>query len=244
MTGTRKGTAMERSARLARRVIDEIWNGGDLALADALFAPSYVNHGGLIPELVRGPEAIKVSVAGFRAAFPAFRLAVLDLLVQPATIALHWRAVADDRPGADAGSLSGMTFARLRHAQIVESWTCWERRPAAGRGNGRERSGPWPERPAGGPAWGPGPWPEGRGNGHRQAERTAGRGCCHDEAVIRRGPHRGGGQGAGPPAMGARRRGPRRPHAPRPLPRLAQKDVCHVHPLPRLGRGHMGGTAF
>jgi len=129
MTGTRKGTAMERSAELARRVIDEIWNGGDLALADALFAPSYVNHGGLIPELVHGPEAIKVSVAGFRAAFPAFRLAVLALLVQPATIALHWRAVADDRPGAAAGSLSGMTFARLRHEQIVESWTCWERRP-------------------------------------------------------------------------------------------------------------------
>src|SRR5690349_5435907 len=120
---------MERSAGLARRVIDEIWNGGDLALADALFAPTYVNHGGLIPELIAGPEAIKVSVAGWRAAFPAFRLAVVALLVQPPTIALHWRAVADDRPGAAAGSLSGMTFARLRHEQIVESWTCWERRP-------------------------------------------------------------------------------------------------------------------
>src|SRR5690349_2080466 len=181
MTGTRKGTAMERSARLARRVIDEIWNEGDLALADALFAPTYVNHGGLIPDLARGPEAIKVSVAGFRAAFPAFRLTVVALLVQPPTIALHWRAVADDRPGAEAGSLSGMTFARLRHDQIVESWTCWERRSDDGHAGGRGRSGSWPERPAGGPAGGPGPWPGGRGNGHRQAERTAGCGCCHDD---------------------------------------------------------------
>ena len=55
-----RATVTEHNAGLVRRAVEEIWNGGDLALADVLFAPDYVNHGGLIPDLVRGPEAIKV----------------------------------------------------------------------------------------------------------------------------------------------------------------------------------------
>jgi len=45
----------EHNAELVRRAVEEIWNQGDLTLADVLFAPSYVNHGGLIPDLVCGP---------------------------------------------------------------------------------------------------------------------------------------------------------------------------------------------
>ena len=75
-----------------RQVVEEIWNGGDLELADQVFAPDYVNHGGLIPDLVRGPEAIKVSVAVYRLAFPAFRVAVVDVLAQGPSVALRWAA--------------------------------------------------------------------------------------------------------------------------------------------------------
>src|SRR5918994_7537864 len=73
------------NARLVRQVIEEIWNGGDLELADQVFAPDYVNHGGLIPDLGRGPEAIKIIVAVSRLAFPEFRVAVVDLLAQGQT---------------------------------------------------------------------------------------------------------------------------------------------------------------
>ncbi len=117
------------NARLVRQVIEEIWNDGDLELADQVFAPDYVNHGGLIPDLVRGPEAIKVSVALYRTAFPRFRLAVIDLLAVGETVALHW--AAHTTRGHDGGSdapdtLCGMTFGRVSSGQIQESWTCWE----------------------------------------------------------------------------------------------------------------------
>src|SRR5438874_1746416 len=52
--------AARDNAAVVRRAIDEIWNLGKPDLADLLFAPDYVNHGGLIPDLVRGPEAIKI----------------------------------------------------------------------------------------------------------------------------------------------------------------------------------------
>ena len=121
------------NARLVRQVIEEIWNGGDLELADQVFAPDYVNHGGLIPDLVRGPEAIKFSVAVYRLAFPEFRVAVVDLLAQGQTVALRWTAHrtpgddgGSDTPDRDPDTLRGMTFGRLAGDQIVESWTCWE----------------------------------------------------------------------------------------------------------------------
>ena len=125
-------TAAE-NARLVRQVIEEIWNGGDLELADQVFAPDYVNHGGLIPDLVRGPEAIKFSVAVYRLAFPEFRVAVVDLLAQGQTVALRWTTHrtpshdgGSDAPDGELDTLLGMTFARMIAGQIQESWTCWE----------------------------------------------------------------------------------------------------------------------
>ena len=121
------------NARLVRQVIEEIWNDGDLELADRLFAPDYVNHGGLIPDLVRGPESIKVSVALYRLAFPEFRVAVVDVLAQGHTVALRWAAHrtpghdgGSDAPDRDPDTLCGMTFGRVSGGQVQESWTCWE----------------------------------------------------------------------------------------------------------------------
>jgi predicted SnoaL-like aldol condensation-catalyzing enzyme len=123
------------NARLVRQVIEEIWNGGDLDLADHLFAADYINHGGLIPDLVRGPEAIKISVVMSRTAFPSFRVAIVDLLAEGSIVALHWVAhgtsrrhsVNEQRSGdPQSDTLSGMTFARLNAGVIQESWLCWE----------------------------------------------------------------------------------------------------------------------
>jgi predicted SnoaL-like aldol condensation-catalyzing enzyme len=112
------------NTQLVRRIMTEIWNGGDLDLADHVFAPGYVNHGGLIPDLVRGPEAIKVSVALYRTAFPEVRVAVVDLLAQGPMVALRW--AARGTPPEGSGTLRGMTFVRVTGGRIQESWTCWE----------------------------------------------------------------------------------------------------------------------
>lgn len=131
--------AAEQNRRLVRQAIEEIWNGGNLDLADRLFAPNYVNHGGLIPDLVHGPEAIKVSVVLYRKAFPRFQLTVLDLLAQDETVALRWAAQRTPRQDAPNGdqtdgpaALFGMTFGRVAEGQIVESWTCWAQGSALG----------------------------------------------------------------------------------------------------------------
>ena len=62
-----------------RRIIDEIFNKGNMSVADELLAPSCVEHqrGGL----GAGPEGIKRTATFLRAAFPDFTLTIEDLVV-------------------------------------------------------------------------------------------------------------------------------------------------------------------
>ena len=129
----RRRTAAGRGTDVVRRAVEEIWNRGDLGLADVLFAPAYVNHGGLIPDLVRGPEAIKASVALYRAAFPGFYITVEALTAAGEMVDLQWTArpaPVDGRhpaaPDSGGGMLRGATRGRLAANQIAESWTTWD----------------------------------------------------------------------------------------------------------------------
>ena len=118
---------------LVRQALEAIWNQGALEVADALFAPDYVNHGGLIPDLVRGPEAIKFSVALYRTAFPDLHLIIEDVSADGETILLRWTArtappgaAAGSAPSGQVGMVTGSTRSRLVGGQIVESWTGWD----------------------------------------------------------------------------------------------------------------------
>lgn len=119
---------------LLQLVVEEIWNHGDLELADALFTDDYLNHGGLIPDLIRGPEAIKRSVALYRSAFPAFQISVDVLTSDHETVEFRW--VAHDQPPLMNGladtrnGMRGITRCRFRGGQIAESWTVWDSRVA------------------------------------------------------------------------------------------------------------------
>lgn len=127
------GTGHERDVVEVCRAIEAICNRGELAVADALFTADYVNHGGLIPDLVRGPEALKVAIALYRAAFPDFQVTVVPLRTRGSTVLLRW--TARPRP---AKELAAGTFAGVRHGvrgfakvrltggRIAESWTRWD----------------------------------------------------------------------------------------------------------------------
>jgi hypothetical protein len=118
---------------LMRRAIDAIWNRGDLDVADELFAPDYVNHYGLITDLVFGPEAIKISAALYRVAFPGLRVRVEEVNVIDDTVVLRWSASSSsDVLGSNASSsaprsIAGTTRSLIADRRIVESWTEWDR---------------------------------------------------------------------------------------------------------------------
>jgi predicted SnoaL-like aldol condensation-catalyzing enzyme len=124
----------EHNMGLVRRVVEDVWNRSDLALADVLIAPGYVNHGGLIPDVLHGPEAIKVAVALYRTAFPTFHISVEALVAEGEMVELQWAAhrspptaQAGDARASPPGPLRGTTRSGLSDGQIVESWTSWDK---------------------------------------------------------------------------------------------------------------------
>src|SRR5438105_3119034 len=117
-------------AHLVQRVVDEIWNAGDLDLADELFGRTYVNHGGLVPDLVCGPESVKFSVALYRRAFPDLHISADELRASGGMVTLRWtaRAGPNNRAGvrASGDAITGSTRFSVTGHQIVESWTSWD----------------------------------------------------------------------------------------------------------------------
>ena len=120
--------AASESRTLVLRVIDEIWNRGNLDLADALFSPGYVNHGGLIPDLIRGPEAIKFAVALYQRAFPNMQLGVDILIADTDRVTFNWSAqdIPDCAAPGRPAKLIGRMVVHVSADQISESWIFWD----------------------------------------------------------------------------------------------------------------------
>jgi hypothetical protein len=61
----------EQNKTAVRRLFDELWNKGNLRVADELIAPScYTHHDSSTPDVGRGPESEKKRVTHYRTAFP------------------------------------------------------------------------------------------------------------------------------------------------------------------------------
>jgi len=116
---------------VVRRAIDAIWNRGELFVADELFDSAYVNHNGLIPDLIRGPEAIKISVVVYRTAFPGLHITVEESSSEGDTVVTVWTAHRELPRETDELSMQGQALMRgvtrslLSQGKIVESWTQW-----------------------------------------------------------------------------------------------------------------------
>ena len=115
-----------------RRAVEAIWNRGDLDVADELFAVDYLNPQRMVSDLL-GPEAIQISAAWYRVAFPGLHVKVEEVSTVEDTFLLRWTASnSSDRLDAsnlasEPRSLTGITRSRIAAGKIVESWTEWDR---------------------------------------------------------------------------------------------------------------------
>jgi len=114
---------------LARRLIEEGFNRGDLDVADALVAPDMVEHQDFGPNHASGPDGVKAVIASLRRAFPDFHLAIDDLAVGGDTVWLRMTGT-----GTNEGSFMGhpptgrpmrtavFDALRVQDGRIVEHW--------------------------------------------------------------------------------------------------------------------------
>jgi steroid delta-isomerase-like uncharacterized protein len=92
----------EENKAIVQRIVQEIWNGGNLDLADELISPDYVDSvaGSDTPV---GPEGFKDAVNGVRDAFPDFAITINDMISEGDKVALVWTFI-----GTHQGELMGI----------------------------------------------------------------------------------------------------------------------------------------
>ena len=111
------GMDVEANKTIVRRYL-EMWNTGEVAQADELLAPTYVDHAH--PE-VTGPESVKQAVPKFRAAFPDFRISIGDIVSEGDLVAL--RAILRRTQQGKEVVSRVMWFVRIAQGMMVELWT-------------------------------------------------------------------------------------------------------------------------
>jgi predicted ester cyclase len=119
----------EQNRTRMRRIPEEIFNQGRLALADELFAVDYIEHAPLPPSIPSGLEGFKAFVTALRAAFPDFHYTVEDEIGEGDKIVQRLTA-----RGTHKGQFLGMPatgkqatwteihVARLSGGKLVEHW--------------------------------------------------------------------------------------------------------------------------
>ena len=119
----------EEIKALVRRQEEELYSGGNLELADEIYAPDYVGHDPSNPEDVRGLEAAKRAAADYRRAFPDLRVTVEDLIAEGDKVAARLRFrgthLGDLNGIAPTGrrvDFTGIVISRVEGGRIAEDW--------------------------------------------------------------------------------------------------------------------------
>jgi hypothetical protein len=91
----------EETKALFRRAYEELWNRGNLSVADELIAPDFVNHSASAGSN-RGPESMSASVTWARKAFPDLRFEIdiqtkaVETFLKSRDKLLQYDALTDD----------------------------------------------------------------------------------------------------------------------------------------------------
>ena len=123
----------EQNKAVVRRLFEELWNKGNLSLADQLFTPNYTHHDSSSPDFGHGPESERKRATLYRTAFPDLRLTIEDLIAEGDTVMARWSCRGTHKgdlngiaPTGKPFTISGVTIARLLNGKLAESHVNWD----------------------------------------------------------------------------------------------------------------------
>ena len=95
---------LETNKTVARRLLEEVWNKGNLAVLNEIIAQDHVSRGpGTLPELPAGPDGTKQLVTVYRNAFPDVRFTIDEQIAEGDQVVTRWTA-----DGTHKGELQGI----------------------------------------------------------------------------------------------------------------------------------------
>jgi steroid delta-isomerase-like uncharacterized protein len=123
----------EQNKASVRRLFEEVWNKGNVAVADELFAPIYTHHDTATPDVGRGPEGEKKRVTLYRTAFPDIRFTIEDMLAEGETVVARWSCRGTHKgelsgiaPTGKQFNIAGVSIARFTNGKMFEGYVNWD----------------------------------------------------------------------------------------------------------------------
>ena len=117
----------EENKAKVRRIIEEVWNRGNLAVLDELIAPNCVFHDPR--STLQGPEGIKRYVMMYRIAFPDVHFTIDDLIAEGERVVIRWTVTGTHKgelqgiaPTGKHLTVTGMAMSRFVKGKVVEDW--------------------------------------------------------------------------------------------------------------------------
>jgi steroid delta-isomerase-like uncharacterized protein len=128
-------TDLQAAKEIGRRFREDLWNTGDLALADELFARDCLVHA-RVPfpiDFARGPDALRHLIFFYHLAFTEIRVTADQIVAEGNVVVIRWTA-----RGRHTGQLlglpptgretvtTGMDMLRIADGKITEGWVSWD----------------------------------------------------------------------------------------------------------------------
>ena len=119
----------EQNKALVRRLVEELFNRGNLGLVDELFAPNFVEHEELPPGMPRDREGVKLLTTMLRSAFPDFKATIDDIVAEGDKVVVRqtWSGTQKGEfmgvpPTGKSVSFGVIDILRIADGKCVEHW--------------------------------------------------------------------------------------------------------------------------
>ena len=126
---TNAQSTIDQNKITARRWTEELWNRGNLSVADEIIAKEYVRHDPGDPFPAKGPDDVKRIVVMLRSMLPDFHIELEAIIAEGDFVVSRYTATATDTAGYMGMPATGKTIKtaaiqifRFANGKIVESW--------------------------------------------------------------------------------------------------------------------------
>jgi steroid delta-isomerase-like uncharacterized protein len=119
----------EQNKALARQLVEEVFNRGNLSVVDELLSPDFVDREELPPGVPSGREGVKQLTVMFRGAFPDFKVTIDDTVAEGDRVVIR-QTWTGTQQGAFMGipptgrlvSFGVIDILRFAGSKVVEHW--------------------------------------------------------------------------------------------------------------------------
>jgi steroid delta-isomerase-like uncharacterized protein len=121
----------EDNKAIVRRIFEEVWNRGNLAVVDELVAPNFVFHDP--STTLHGPEGIKKYVMMYLKAYPDTHFTIEDQIAEGERVVTRWTVTATHKgelqgipPTGKQVRVTGIVISHVAKGKVVEDWINWD----------------------------------------------------------------------------------------------------------------------